>query len=113
MVLTSSPLTQGYGDSNKILTQGYTFSPIISVSALGLLGTLLTQMEKVNIGDSYWDRGLWDDGMWEHDTPMINQLRKMERVNVGDSYWVRGGWEDGMWEFDTTMIKLRKQMENN
>jgi hypothetical protein len=47
---------------------------------LGVLGKIITAMEKANVGDSYWDRGLWEDGMWEHDTPMINLRTQMEKM---------------------------------
>jgi hypothetical protein len=54
--------------------------PPVGTVMLGLLGTVIVKMEAVNVGDSYWDRGLWEDGMWEHDTPMINTRKQMEKT---------------------------------
>jgi hypothetical protein len=62
-----------------MIRQGYFVAPVVPVNGLGLLGAVITKMEAVNVGDSYWDRGIWEDGMWEFDTPMIKLIRQMEK----------------------------------
>jgi hypothetical protein len=72
-------LTAGYFASTYF-PSGYWQSTYFPFYGMGLLGRILAQMEKANVGDSYWDRGLWEDGMWEHDTPMINTRKQMEKM---------------------------------
>jgi hypothetical protein len=63
-----------------MIRQGYFVAPTVPLNGLGLLGAILTKLEAVNVGDSYWVRGVWEDGMWEHDTPMIKLIRQMEKT---------------------------------
>jgi hypothetical protein len=74
-------INQGFlSSASAMIRQGYFVAPVVPVNGLGLLGAVITKMEAVNVGDSYWDRGIWEDGMWEHDTPMIKLIRQMEKT---------------------------------
>jgi hypothetical protein len=74
-------INQGFlSSASAMIRQGYFVAPTVPVNGLGLLGAIITKMEAVNVGDSYWMRGVWEDGMWEFDTPMIKLIRQMEKT---------------------------------
>lgn len=68
-----SIITLGLG-TTYVITQGYHSGP---PTKIGILETLLTQMEKAK-NFSLWEPGAWEPGLMNENAPMRDQLRRLE-----------------------------------